>query len=148
MATVYDHLRDGSGVETVLTGRPPKRGTVSIKFTGTVAEFRAWLEATFKDYQDLPIEVRSWSPEEVEPEEPVRFPEYRSHIEALAALTHTTVPKAEEAFGPLLEMLLKREKIQAIKQVRTGARSGLVGLKEAKDWVETVEVSLRNNAHV
>lgn len=146
MATVYDHLRDGSGIETVLTGRPPKRGIVSIKFTGTVAEFQAWLEATLKDYQDLPIEVRSWSPDEVAPEEPVRFPEYRSHIEALAALTRTTVPQAEEAFDSLLDMILKREKIAAIKQVRTNTRAGLVGLKEAKDWVESVEGRLRNNA--
>lgn len=141
MATVYDHLRDETGVETVLTGRPPKKGNVSIEYTGTVADFMAWLETTFKDYKDLPIHVRTWTPEG--PATPVgteeRYPAFRAEIADLATRGHITTERVEAAFGDILTMVRSEQKINAIKEARALAQ---IGLKEAKDWVEAIAAKL------
>lgn len=135
MPSAYDHLRDDTGVETALTGRPPKKGTVTIEFIGTVADFQAWLEATFKDYKDMPIQVRSWSEEAPVPERLKTPTPYRTVLDSLATLTGLPIEQIDSEFGPVMDFIRTGQKIEAIKRVRTF--TGL-GLKEAKDWVEAV----------
>ena len=137
MADVWDHLRDETGVEVALTGRPPKVSELSFRFQGTVADFNRWASETFKDPEKLNIIVTSWSESAPLTAKPLPTitpsDKYHTAYQKLVSLYPSEGDKILAAFPELLGHVRNHQKIEAIKLVRSVTQSGL---KEAKDYVE------------
>jgi ribosomal protein L7/L12 len=120
-------------------GERPMKAEVNAKFDGSMKDFVEWMAQTFKNPDDMRVQVtigNFGSAANVKPVEPIHrtFSDQAQKLHKICG-ARISLAEAEDAIKKTQKVFKDAGKINAIKALREVAQ---IGLKEAKDFVEAL----------